>query len=160
MGFTLHVFVVNLFLGVQAVGHHVEPLAAHVERHAMAEVSPFSQAHAHEGVAGVHGGHEHGLVGLGARVRLHVGAPAVFVRAKQLLESVDSQLLGLIDKLAPTVVTLARVAFSVLVGELRTLNRHDGRGGVILRGNQLDVVLLAQVFLPQHRPDLGVYRLQ
>ena len=35
MGFTFHGFVVNLFLGIQAVGDDIEPFATDVQRHAM-----------------------------------------------------------------------------------------------------------------------------
>ena len=52
MGFFLHGRIVNLFLVVQAITHRVEPLAAHVECHAVAQMAAFGQAHAHEGVAG------------------------------------------------------------------------------------------------------------
>ena len=53
------------------------------------------------------------LVGLAARVRLHVGEAAV----EQLLGAVDGELLGHVDVLAAAVVALAGIAFRILVGE-------------------------------------------
>jgi len=85
-------------------------------------------------------------------VRLHVGG----VGAKELLEAVDGQLLGHIDVLAATVIALARVAFGVFVGQLRALCRHHRWAGVVFAGDELDVLLLAQVFGLDGGPDFGV----
>ena len=152
MGLALHGVVVDFFLVVQAVAHHVEPLAGHVQRHAVRQVAAFGQAHAHDGIAGLEEGQEHGLVGGGAAVRLHVGG----FGAKQLLHAVDGQLLGHVHIFAATVVALARVAFGVLVGELGALRGHHGRGGVVLAGDQLDVVFLALVLGLDGSPQFGI----
>jgi hypothetical protein len=80
-----HLVVIDLFLLVEAVGDDVEPLARHVQRHAVRQVAAFGQAHAHDRVARLGEGHQHGLVGLRTGVRLHVGA----VGAEQLLQAVD-----------------------------------------------------------------------
>jgi hypothetical protein len=144
----LHRVVVDGFVGVQAVAHDVEPLAAHVERHAVGQVAAFGQAHAHDGVAGLQEGQQHGFVGRGAAMRLHIGG----VGAEELLHAVDRQLLGDVDVLAAAVVALARVALGVLVGELRALGGHDGRGSVVLARDQLDVVFLARGSRPGWQP--------
>src|SRR5690606_12674729 len=81
----------------------------------------------------------HGLVGLRARMRLHVGV----VRAEQLLQPVDRQPLGHVHELAAAVVALAGVTLGVLVGQLGALRLHHPRAGVVLRGDQLDMVLLS-----------------
>ena len=114
VGQALHRVVVDLFVGVQAVAHDLEPLAAHVQRHAVGQVAAFGQAHAHDGVAGLQQAEEHGLVGLRAGVGLHVGV----LGAEQLLDAVDGQLLDDVDVLAAAVVALAGIALGVLVGEL------------------------------------------
>jgi hypothetical protein len=59
------------------------------------------------------------------------------------LHALDRQRLGDVDELAAAVVALARVAFGVLVGEHAALRLEHARAGVVLRGDQLDVVLLA-----------------
>ena len=56
-----------------AVGHHLEPLARHVDGRAVGEMAAGGEIEAHEGVAGLHQRQEHRLVGLGAGIRLHVG---------------------------------------------------------------------------------------
>jgi hypothetical protein len=103
-GQRFHLVVVDFFLFVEAVGNDVEPLAGHVQRHAVGQVAAFGQAHAHDRVAGLGEGHQHRLVGLRTGVRLDVGG----IGAEQLLQAVDGHLLGDIDVLATTVVALAR----------------------------------------------------
>jgi hypothetical protein len=150
-----HLLVVDVFLLGQAVGDDVEPFARHVQRHAVGQVAAFGQRHAHDGVARLQHGEEHALVGLRARVRLHVGG----FGAEQLLDAVDRQLLGDVDVFAAAVVALARIAFGILVRQLGALRLHHGRRGVVLGRDQLDVILLAGVFLldgiPQFRVDVG-----
>jgi hypothetical protein len=124
----LHGVVVDGFVGVQPVADHLEPLAAHVQRHAVGQVAAFGQAHAHDGVAGLQQAEEHRLVGLRARVGLHVGVPA----PNSCFSAVDGQLLDHVDVLAAAVVALAGVALGVLVGQLRALRGHHGRRGVVL----------------------------
>ncbi|MNK72663.1 hypothetical protein D3C87_921460 [compost metagenome] len=85
-------------------------------------------------------------------MRLHVGG----VGAEDLLDAIDGQLLGHVDVLAAAVVALARVAFGVFISELRALGGHDGRRGVVLAGDQLDVMFLARVFGLNGGPDFGI----
>ncbi len=148
----LHGVVVDGLVRVQAVAHHLEPFAAHVQRHAVGEVAAFGQAHAHDGVAGLQQGEEDGLVGLRARVGLDVGK----VGAEQLFAAVDRQLLDHVNVFAAAVVAAAGVALGVFVGQLRALGGHDGGRGVVLAGNQLDVVFLAPVLGHHSGPDFGV----
>ncbi|EEF93685.1 hypothetical protein CATMIT_01681, partial [Catenibacterium mitsuokai DSM 15897] len=72
-------------------------------------------------------------------MRLHVGV----VGAVELLDPVDRQLLGDVDVLATAVIALARVALGVLVGQHAALGFQHARAGVVLRGDQLDMVFLA-----------------
>ncbi len=148
----LHRVVVDGFMGVQAVADHLEPLAAHVQRHAVRQVAAFGQAHAHDGVAGLQQAEEHRLVGLRAGIRLHVGVRG----AEQRLQPVDGQLFDHVDELAATVVALAGVALGVLVGQLRALRGHHGGRGVVLRRDELDVLFLAPVLGFDGGPDLRV----
>ncbi|MCY1554788.1 hypothetical protein D9M68_913890 [compost metagenome] len=71
-------------------------------------------------------------------MRLDVGV----VGAEQLLGPVYCKLLDDIHMLAATVVALARITFGVLVGQLGALGLHHLRAGVVLRGDQLDMVFL------------------
>src|SRR5690606_18209200 len=92
-----------------------------------------------DGVARLQGGEVNRLVGLRAAVRLHVGV----VGAEQLPGAVDGQLLGHVDVLAAAVVALVRIALGVLVGQHAALGLQHARAGVVLAGDQLDMVLLA-----------------
>jgi hypothetical protein len=74
-GEPLHRLVVDLLGCREAVAHDLEPLAAHVERHAVRQVTALGEAHAHDRVAGLEQGEEHGLVRLRAGVGLHVRVP-------------------------------------------------------------------------------------
>jgi hypothetical protein len=76
---------------------------------------------------------------------------------KSRLRTIDCELLGDVDMLAAAVITLARVAFCVLVGELRPLRREDGRARVILGGDQLDVIFLPAVLGGDRRRQLGIF---
>ncbi|MCY1530662.1 hypothetical protein D9M68_658580 [compost metagenome] len=125
--------------GIQAVLHGVVQLAGGRHLGAVGQVAAVGQAHAEDGVAGVQQGQVDGAVGLGAGVRLDVGV----VGAEQLLGAVDGQLFDNVDVFAATVVTLARIALGVLVGQLGALGLHDLRAGVVFRGDQFDMVFLA-----------------
>ncbi|MDT4842831.1 hypothetical protein FQZ97_767460 [compost metagenome] len=138
--------------GVQAVLHGVVQLAGGRHLGAVGQVAAVGQAHAEDGVAGVQQGQVDGAVGLGAGVRLDVGV----VGAEQLLGAVDGQLLDLVDELATTVVALARIAFGVLVGQHRALGFHHRRAGVVLGGDQLDVLFLALGFLLHGGEQVGI----
>src|SRR6185436_1098477 len=61
-----------------------------------------------------------------------------------------------IDVFAAAVIALARVAFGVLVGEQRALRREHGRAGVVLGGDQLDVVFLAARLLADGAADFRI----
>ncbi len=63
----------------------------------MGEVAAGREVEAEEGVAGLHGGHEHALVRLGAGIRLHVGELA----AEQALGALDGEVLGDVDEPQP-----------------------------------------------------------
>ena len=56
-----------------------------------------------------------GHVGVGARVRLHVGV----LGAEQRLDALAGEVLDLVDDLVAAVVALAGIALGVLVGEDR-----------------------------------------
>ena len=132
-----------LVVAAHRVGDRLEPLARDVRRGAVGEVAAGGEVEAQEGVAGLHQGQEHALVGLRAGVRLHVGEAA----AEQALGALDGEVLGDVHELAAAVVAPARIALGVLVGQHRALRLQHGAGDDVLRGDQLDLVLLAAEFL-------------
>ena len=134
------VVVERLRLGVDAVGDEVVEASAEVHRRPMGEVPALVEAHPHHLVARVQQREEGGHVGVGARVRLHVGV----VGTEQLAQAVAGERLGVVDHRVAAVVALARVALRVLVGEDGALGReHRGRHEV-LRRDQLHRGVLAR----------------
>ena len=85
-------------------------------------------------------------------MRLHVG----IIRAEQGLGALDGQHLGLIDIFTAAIIALAGVTLGVFVGQHRALGLQHSRAGVVLRGNQFDMVLLPALFFPDGRGYLVV----
>ena len=83
---------------------------------------------------------------------LHIGEGAI----EQPLGAVDGELLDHIDILTAAVIALARIAFGIFVGEQSAGSVEHGLGNDILRGDQLDLVLLPMLFLLDRAPDLWV----
>ena len=144
--------VIDQALVVHAVLHGVEQLAADVHLRAVREVAAVGERHAEDRVARIQQRQVHGLVGLRTRMRLHVRV----VGAEQLLAAFDRQAFGDVDVFAAAVITLARIAFGVLVGQLAALGFHHARAGVVFRRDQLDVVFLAAVLAGDGGGEFGV----
>ena len=136
---TIHFVVIDQAVFIHAVLHTVIALSGEVDFRTVGQVTAMRQAHAQHGIARIQQRHVHRDVGRRTRVRLHVGV----IGTEQLLSAFDGQSLGHIDEFAAAVVTLARIAFGVLVGEHAALRFQHARAGVVLRSNQLDVVFLA-----------------
>ncbi len=151
-GQRFHLVVINGLVFVQTVGDNIEPLARHIERHTVRQMATFGQTHAHDRIARLGEGQQHRLISLRTGVWLHVGR----IRAEQFFQAVDGQLFGNIDVLAAAVVALAWVAFGVLVGQLRTLGRHDGMADIIFGGDQLNVIFLTTILVLYRLPEFGV----
>ena len=141
--------------GVQAVLHGVVEFARGRHLGAVSQVAAVGQAHAEDSVAGIEQRQVHGAVGRGTGVRLNVGV----IGAEQRLGAVDGQLLDLVDILAATVITLARITFGVLVGQAAALRFHHPLAAVVFRGDQLDVLFLTAFFLIDRREQLVVVTL-
>ncbi|MNM14001.1 hypothetical protein D3C81_242030 [compost metagenome] len=154
-GQALDFVVVDQAVGIDAVLHGVVQLAGGADLGAVGQVPAVGQAHAQQGIAGLQQRQVDRRVGLRARVRLDVGVTG----AEQCLGPVDGQLLDHIDMLATAVVALARVALGILVGQHAALGQHHLRAGVVLRGNELDVVFLTKRFAAdgggQRRVEIG-----
>ncbi|MOA07096.1 hypothetical protein D3C78_1267740 [compost metagenome] len=118
----------------------------------MGQVAAVRQVHAQNGVARLQQRGVNSEVRLGTGVWLDVGV----ICAEQLFCAIDGQLLNDIHIFAAAVVTLARIAFSVLVGQLGALGLHYARAGVVLRRNQLNVLFLTHNFLLHCTPQFGI----
>ena len=151
-GFGFHCVIVNGFIFVQAVRHGVEPLARHIQWHAVGQVTALGQTHSQNGVTGLEEGQKHGLVCRCTAVRLHVGG----FSAIHLFYAVNRELFSHVHVFAAAVIALSWVAFGVFVGELAALRGHDGGRSVVFAGDQFDVVLLASVFSLNSGPKLRI----
>ena len=92
--------------------HGFEQTAGKIDRTAVGEMSAVGQVHAENGISGLNGGKISPHVGLGTRMRLHVGV----LRPEQLPGPLDGQVFGHVHIFAAPVVTLAGIAFGVFVG--------------------------------------------
>ena len=129
-------------VGPHAVVHDPEPAPAGVDGGAMAQVPAGVQVHRQDRVAGRGQRVQHRMVGLAARVRLHVGMPA----AEQRAGPFDRQPFDLVDMGRAGVETVTRVALDGLVGQDRTLHVEHGAADQVLGGDQLDHIALALQF--------------
>ena len=142
----------ELIFLAHAIGHDLEPLAAHVDRRAVREMAARIEIEAHEGVAGLQQRQEHGLVHLAARVRLNVRE----LGAEKLFGALDRERLDLVDVLAAAIVTLARITFGVLVGENGAGCFEHGTRDDVLRRDKLDLGLLAHELATDGTEHLGI----
>ena len=113
----------------------------------MGEVAALVELHPEDAVAGLQDAEVGGHVRLGTGMRLDVDV----LRAR---EQGERPLLGEplrdVDVLAAAVVALAGQALGVLVRQPGALRLHDRAEGIVLRGDELDLVVLAAA-LPLHR---------
>ena len=144
---------------VEAAGTGAHPVAVEVVHAArevhlepMREVAAVRKRHTHHLVAGLDEHAVGGLVGRGARVRLHVDVLA----AEQLLGAGDGQILNLVHHLATAVVPLVRQALGVLVGEHRAHGLENGHAREVLAGDHLQRVGLALKLLAQQACNHGI----
>lgn len=139
-------------LGVDAVGDEVEPAAGEVGGRAVGEVAAVGQAEGEDGVAGAQKGGVGGQDRRRAGVGLHVGV----LGAEQGLRPLHGEPLGDVDDLAAAVVTGARIALGVLVGQRRAEGGQDGRRAEVLGGDELERRRLPVELPEQDLGQLGV----
>ena len=113
LSLTLHIVVVDTtVLLTYTVGNGVVEDTGGIDERAVGQVTTVIEVEAHEGVTGVEASLKDRHIGLSTGVRLYVGILSIV----ELLDTIDSQLLTLVDDLAATIVALAGIALSVLVG--------------------------------------------
>ncbi len=153
-GELLHLLVVDaLIVLAHVVADDLEVAAGVRQGMAVSEVAAMSEVHAHDGVAGLEHREVDGHVCLRAGVRLHIGV----LGAEELLRPVDGDGLDDVGRSAPAVVPLAGVSLGVLVGEDGAHGREHGDRDVVLRGDQLEGVVLTRRLAPDGGSDLRVH---
>ena len=118
----------------------------------VAEVAALVQAHAQNRVPMLAQGLVHGEVGLGAGVGLHIG----IIGAEELLGPLNGDVLHHVHALTAAVVALAGIALGVLVGQDGTGGGQNGGTDDVLRGDQLNVLLLPVILGADGLPHLGI----
>ena len=110
------------------------------------------EVEAHEGIAGLHQRHERFGIGGSAGMRLHVGEGA----AEQPGGAFDGERLRNIDELAAAVITPARRALGIFVGQDRALRLEHGAADDVFRRDQLDLVALTSKLAGDGIGDFGI----
>ena len=146
-GEAFHLVVVHATgLAAEGIAYVVVEYAGGVDACAVRQVAALVEVEAHEGVARLEHGEQHGLVGLRAGVGLHVGE----LGAEETLHAVDGH------HLAAAVVALAGETLGIFVGEVTAHGRHDLVGNEVLAGDELHAPELALVLLFDELKNLGV----
>src|SRR6266581_8404291 len=153
LGDLAHFVIINpprLFTDV--IRRRLEQRAREIDGRAVCEMPAMRQREAEQRVAELGDGKIRRHVRLRPRVRLHIR----MLGAEQLLRPIDRELLDLIDDLAAAVVALPRQPLGVLVRERRAHRLQNRNGNKILRGYELQAVLLPRDLFVDELANLGV----
>ena len=78
------------------------------------------------------------------------------ISTKECLGTLNRQRLRLINEFTTAVIALSRVALSIFIGQYRALSFQNARATVVLRGNELDVLLLTNGFSAHGGPQFCI----
>ncbi|KAL7463376.1 hypothetical protein ACHAXS_003750, partial [Conticribra weissflogii] len=120
-------------------------LAVGVE--SVGQVPAGGKIQAHDAVMGTQQSGVDGKVGGTSRVRLHVDAPLLGVQSVGLQSALLAEDFDLVNDFVSAVVTGMGETFGVFVGESGSETFHHGSGGEVLRGDELERGVLAELFL-------------
>ena len=132
----------GLFINAVLLG--IEPFTGQVRRGAVRQVTTCGKRHAEDRIARLQQRQEHGLVRLCAGMWLHIDESS----AKQLFRTLDGKCLNNIDMLAAAIIAAAGIAFGIFIGQNRALRFENTGADDILGRDHLDLVLLADQFMP------------
>ena len=142
-GCLFHSFVVQKFIFfTDTVGNDIEVVAGNIDRAAVGEMAAVGEVHAHHGISRFQEAVVYGKVCLGAGMGLYID---VF-GAEEFFGPVNGQLFHLVYKFAAAVVSLARIAFSVLVCKNAALGFHHCVADNIFRSNHFQLISLSVQF--------------
>ena len=85
-------------------------------------------------------------------MRLHVGK----VSTKKNLGALNRQSFRLINEFTAAVIALPGISLRVFIGQYRSLSLQHAGAAVVFRGNELDVLLLANGFSAHGGPQFGI----
>src|SRR5690606_4743255 len=152
---TLHLVIIDQTgFRIKTVLDSVVVFARTAHLGTLGQVATMSQTHAQNRIARRAQSSVYRLVCLRTRVGLDVG----IIGAEQLFSALDGQAFALVNIFATAVVTLARIAFRIFIGQLGALSSHHQWAGVVFRSNQFDMLLLTTALIFNRGPDFGIKR--
>ena len=89
----------------------------------MGEMPASGQIQPHEHITGLQERQKDRLIGLTARIGLHIGKATV----KQTLDALNRQRFSNINKLTATIIAPTGIAFGIFIGQNRTLGLQTAR---------------------------------
>ena len=135
-----------------AIGNEVVIFTGDIYGRTVCKVTTVSQAHTHNGVAGIDEGEVDRCVSLRAAVRLNVCE----LSAEELLCSFDSEIFNHVDALASAVVTLCGVTLGILICKNGADSRHNRGRDEVLGRDELDTSLLTRALCLDSLAHLGI----
>ena len=142
----LHLVVIDHSgLFVEMVSHSVVVDTGHINGRTVGEVTTVGEVEAHEGITGLQAGHEDSHIRLGAGMGLHVGILGV----EELLETIDGQLLDLVNDFAAAVIPGVGITFGVFVGADAAKCLEHLFADEVFRSDEFDAFGLTLLFLSQ-----------
>ena len=149
-----HVAEIDLFVFfTHLITDDVVSLPREIQLVAVSQVAAMGEIEAHDGVAGLEDRCIRRLVRLRAGVRLDVHVFGF----EELFRPFAGQGLHFVGIFAAAVVTLAGIAFGVLVGEDAARSLEDRFGGEVLACDQLELAILpARFFLNEFGYSSGI----
>ena len=144
--------VQQLCFWINAIRYKMVGLAREADWSTMGQVTTSRQIHAHHCVAWLNQSHISCTIGLTAWVRLHIGE----FGTKDFLSALNGQALHNIHYVCSTIITATWVAFSIFIGQNRTLSGHNSFRNDVFWSDQLDIMLLTLFLIGNGIPEFFV----
>ena len=122
----------------------------------MCQMPARCEVHAKDGIPRLKQCKEDALISLRPRIWLHIGEANPEQRASPL----NGEIFCDIYMLTPAIITLPRITFGIFIGEDRALGLQDGLRDDVLRGNQLNFMLLTMQLILHTRIKVRIAILQ
>ena len=147
-----HVIVDAVGLAVDSVLHRTPEGAGDADVPAVGQMPSHGERKTHDRFARFQEAEVNRKIGRRTRIRLHVD----MFRFEQCLGTLDHEGLQLVDVTLALVVTAARVALGVLVGENRAGSLHHRLRSVVLGRNEPDGLVFVSLFFTNYLVDFRV----
>ena len=118
---------------IKSVRNRIVKNTRHVNRGAMSKMTSLRQIESHKCISRFKYSHHNCHIGLCSGMRLDIGILGII----NLAQSVNSQLLNLINHLATAIISLSGVTFCIFVGTYRPHCFHNLSGDIVFRSYKL-----------------------